>query len=68
MSIPEGYITILEAVKISGFHPEYIRKLARKGLIRGQKWGTVWAIDRKSLEQYISEGHKPGWKPGKPRK
>ena len=64
----QEWITSTEAAKISGYHPDYIRKLLQNGKIVGQKFGTVWQIDRASLEGYLArmkvKGQRRGPKPG----
>jgi hypothetical protein len=49
----EDWITTMEAVDISGYHPEYIRRLTRKGVVKAHKFGTVWQVSRVSLLTYL---------------
>ena len=46
-------ITTQEAAKLSGFHPEYVRRLARQGKIAAEKKGRDWWIDRDVLHSYL---------------
>jgi hypothetical protein len=39
----------LEAAQLSGFHPEYVRRLARQGKIGAEKKDRDWWIDRDVL-------------------
>lgn len=47
------WITATQAAELSGYHPDYIRKLAQAGAIKAQKWGQEWQISRKSLLAYL---------------
>ena len=61
------WITTTEACELSGYHPDYVRKLLQSGKISGQKWGFAWMIDRTSLLAYLaqveSKGDRRGPKP-----
>ena len=64
----QEWIPTSEASKLSGYHSEYIRELARNGLIRAQKFGYVWQIDKTSLQNYLIKVNKKGQRRGpKPR-
>lgn len=43
---------IEHAAKESSYHPNHIRYLVRKGLIKGEKYGGIWLIDVDSLKAY----------------
>jgi excisionase family DNA binding protein len=47
------WITTQEAADLSGFHPEYLRRLARQGKISAEKKGRDWRIDRDVLHAYL---------------
>ena len=47
------WITTKEAVQISGYHPEYVRRLARQGKIDAVRKGRDWWIDRDALQEYL---------------
>jgi len=54
------WITTREAAEISGYNLQHIRRIAREGLIKCQKWGQEWMIDRDSLADYIKhKGRRP---------
>lgn len=54
MTRDEGiWLSIDEAAKLSGYHPEYIRRLVRDGEIKGRKFSIVWQVDRESLSEYL---------------
>jgi len=47
------WITTAEAVRLSGYHTEHIRRLIRNGDVRGQKWGLQWQVSRRSLLAHL---------------
>jgi len=47
------WISISEAAKLSGYHPEYIRRLIRDGEIVAKKFSIVWQVSRESLVTYV---------------
>ncbi len=63
----EDWLTTYEAVQISGYELDYIRKLVRAKKITGRKWGQSWQVSRKSLQEFIKsrgqQGEKRGRKP-----
>jgi excisionase family DNA binding protein len=62
------WITTAEAVKLSGYHIEYLRQLARDGRIRSQKWGPTWQIDQESLLEHLREVRELGKRRGRPKR
>lgn len=50
----EEWLTITEAAEQSGYHANYIRRLARAGMIRARKFGPVWQIHRPALLEYMA--------------
>jgi hypothetical protein len=63
----EDWLTTYEAVRISGYELDYIRKLVRAEKIVGRKWGQSWQVSRSSLLAFLKsrehEGQKRGRKP-----
>lgn len=51
--LPE-WITTDEAADLSGYHPEYVRFLAREGRIGAEKKGRDWWINRDVLREYLA--------------
>ena len=51
------WLTINEAAEISGYHPEYIRRLIRDGEIEAKKFSIVWQVRRESLNAYIENAN-----------
>jgi hypothetical protein len=49
------WISISDAARLSGYHPEYIRRLIRNGEIIAKKFSVVWQVNRKSLIDYLKE-------------
>lgn len=58
------WITTAEAARISGYHPEHIRKLIKSDRIKARKFGQVWQVDRVSLLAYVRKIGKMGEKRG----
>ena len=56
----ENWITTAEAVEISKFHIEYVRKLIRSRRLAARKWGREWMVSRQSLISYLQLERKPG--------
>jgi len=54
------WITTAEAVRITGYNEEYIRRILRAGKVHGKKWGREWMIDRVALLAYIKESERRG--------
>lgn len=46
------YVSVEEAAQITGYNPEYIRRLIRHKVIKAVKKSRVWWIERESLEAY----------------
>jgi excisionase family DNA binding protein len=49
----EEWITTTEAVEISSYHAEHIRRLIRQGRVAGKKFGNTWQVHKASLELYM---------------
>ena len=58
------WLSISEAVDLSGYHPDHLRELARDGRVEGKKIVTVWQISRKSLVDYLRRSADLGEKRG----
>ncbi len=49
----DDWITTNEAADLSGYHPDYIRKLLQSGRLNGRKFGPVWQVNKAELLVYI---------------
>ena len=61
----EDWLTTYEAVHISGYELDYIRKLVRAEKIVGRKWGQSWQVSRQSLLKFMEGREKQGEKRGR---
>lgn len=46
-------LSLSEASKISGYHPDYLSALIRKGEIKGEKTGGNWFTTEDEIKNYI---------------
>jgi excisionase family DNA binding protein len=60
----QDWITTTEAVTLSGYHVDHIRRLLKSGEVNGQKWGREWQVSRSSLLAHIRKAEKLGAKRG----
>ena len=54
----DQWLDVNEAAKLSGYHPEHIRRLVRQGAITAKKFSIVWMISRNSLLAYMKSQEK----------
>lgn len=54
------WITTGEAVTLSGYNAEYIRRLIRRNKVAARKFATVWQINKRSLLTYMQETEQSG--------
>lgn len=47
------WIDLQEASALAGYHPDHVKRLLRRGLVRGRKRGGWW-VDKESLEAYVT--------------
>ena len=47
----ERPLTVEEAAKQLGYHPDHVRLLLRTGRVKGERIGQVWLIDRQEVER-----------------
>lgn len=59
-SMVDDWITTGQAVRMSRYHPERLRELAREGKIQARKFGTLWQINRQSLLSYLKFAKRSG--------
>lgn len=58
----KAQLTCVEASSMTGYTPDHISLIARRGKIRGEKRGRDWMIDAGSLYGYVKEKPRPGRK------
>lgn len=51
----DDWITTQEAAELSGYHVNYLRKLIRRGDLRGRKISILWFVHRQSLLDYMAQ-------------
>lgn len=51
----DDWITTREAIELSGYHPDHLRRLIRAGEIKARKFGIVWQVNRQSLLSYLKD-------------
>jgi len=49
----DEWLSVSEAAKLSGYHPEYIRRLIRDGELEARKFSIVWQVRTQSLLDYL---------------
>lgn len=59
------WLTVNEAAKLSGYHPESIRELIRDEKIKARKFSIVWMVSRESLLGYVKKAQAMGEKRGR---
>jgi excisionase family DNA binding protein len=48
-----SYLSLKEAAKLSGYHPDYLSYLLRKKKIKGEKIGRDWVVTESALKEYL---------------
>jgi excisionase family DNA binding protein len=48
------WVSVKEAVELTGYHPYYLRELIRNEKISAEKKGNSWWVDREALLSYIT--------------
>ena len=49
----ENFLTVEEAIELTGYTGQYLRRMARHGRLQAIKRGAFWLIERSSLEAYL---------------
>ncbi len=50
----DDYVTVAEAARRLNIHPEFVRRLIRKGELPARKFANTWLIEITTLEQFAS--------------
>ena len=61
----DEWLTVNEAAKLTGYNPEYIRRLVRENKVQARKFSIVWMVDRISLLAYLEKAQAMGEKRGR---
>ncbi len=48
------WVSVKEAVELTGYHPYYLRELIRNGKISAEKKGNSWWVDREAIVSYLA--------------
>ncbi len=56
MALNSGdWLTVNEAAKLSGYNPEYLRRLMRDQKIEYRKFSFIYLVNRESLLEYLKK-------------
>jgi hypothetical protein len=61
----DDWISVNDAMRLSGYTANHLRILIRENRIKGRKFVTVWQVSRKSLDAYVREQSERGEKRGR---
>ena len=57
-------VSVAEAARITGLHPETVREYLRAGRIKGRQIGRTWIVEERDLRTFMAKPRKAG----RPRK
>lgn len=57
------YCSCVEAARIAGVTPAYMRRLAATGQVRGEKIGGSWVVLREDVARFVRIGRGPARPP-----
>jgi hypothetical protein len=57
VAIFKDYISLKEAGRISGYHPDYIGALIRSNKVKGKKIGKTWMVSESDVRTHFSRKH-----------
>ncbi len=49
----DEWLTVHDAAKLSGYNPEYLRRLMREDKIKFRKFSFIYQVNQKSLMDYL---------------
>ena len=61
----DDWITTREAMRLSGYHLDHVRRLIRSGEVKGRKFLIVWQVSRSSLLAYLRRQEQQGERRGR---
>ena len=50
-----NFISVKEASERYGYSDSHIRNMLGKGILKGEKFASVWMVDRRSMEQHKTQ-------------
>lgn len=53
--MPNDWITVEEAARLGGYHPEHVRRIIREGKVEARKFSIVWMVSKESLLEYLRQ-------------
>ena len=56
--VVNNHISVQAAAEISGYSPQYLRRLLRCRKLDGLKIGPIWLIDKASFDAYFASADK----------
>ncbi len=59
MGILSSYVTVADAAKVLGVHPETVKRLCRAGRIPAEKVHNTWLIAKKDLSRFAASYDEP---------
>ena len=68
MAKQEDWLSITDASRLVGYHPDSVREWAMAGKVKARKVVTVWQVDRSSLLAYVRQAQEHGEKRGRKKK
>jgi len=60
----DKWITTQQAIELTGYHVDHIRRLVKSGRVKAQKWGIQWQVNKADLLAYVRKVEKIGAKRG----
>ena len=52
--MPENYISLAEAARLSGVSPDYLNVLVHRGKLKAKKIGRNWVTTEEFVNQYLA--------------
>ncbi len=56
----KGWLTTVDAARLTGYNLEYVRRLVRTHKVEAKKWGRDWMISQASLLGYKEKEERRG--------
>jgi len=63
----EKPLTVDQAAAILGYHPDHLRRLLRRGQVKGERFNRAWMIDLAEVQRVKDLQGKGGRLPRAPR-